>query len=112
MAKGNDFCAGLRGADSGQELPASIRSTKGADLFRAYCASCQGVDAKGNGPTASALKTKAPDLTPLAKKNGGTFPAARVRKTITGEDVIASHGSREMPIWGPIFHQMEEDIDR
>ena len=101
-----------RSAGSNQELPALIRSTKGADLFRAYCASCHGVDAKGNGPAASALKTKAPDLTSLERKNGGTFPAARVRKTITGEDVIASHGSREMPIWGPIFHQVEEDIDR
>jgi len=26
--------------------------------------------------------------------------------------VLAAHGSREMPIWGPIFHQIEEDIDR
>jgi mono/diheme cytochrome c family protein len=26
--------------------------------------------------------------------------------------MIASHGSREMPVWGPIFHQVEEDVDR
>jgi hypothetical protein len=47
----------------------------------------------------------------LAKKSGGQFPSARVRKTITGDDVLASHGSREMPIWGPIFHQVEADQD-
>ena len=29
-----------------------------------------------------------------------------------GEEVSASHGSREMPIWGPIFHQIESDVDR
>ena len=39
------------------------------------------------------------------------FPSARVRKMISGDEVLASHGSREMPIWGPIFHQVEEDRD-
>jgi mono/diheme cytochrome c family protein len=97
---------------SEQELPPLIRSTKGPDLFRAYCASCHGLDGKGDGPAASALKVKVPNLTLLAKNNGGTFSAARLRRTITGEEVMASHGSREMPIWGPIFHQVEEDIDR
>ena len=29
-----------------------------------------------------------------------------------GEEALASHGSREMPIWGPIFHQIEADVDR
>jgi len=39
------------------------------------------------------------------------FPAARVRRIIAGDDVSVSHGSREMPIWGPIFHQIENDQD-
>ena len=35
-----------------------------------------------------------------------------MRKIIVGEDVLISHGSREMPIWGPIFfHQIESDQD-
>lgn len=89
-----------------------IRSTAGPDLFRAYCASCHGSDAKGHGPAAAALKVRVPDLTRLAKDNAGKFPDARVRKTIMGDDVIAAHGSREMPVWGPIFHQIEEDVDR
>lgn len=99
-------------AASDQELPPLIRSVRGPDLFRAYCASCHGLDATGHGPAAPALKAKVPDLTILATKNGGKFPDARVRRTITGEDVLAAHGSREMPVWGPIFHQIEEDIDR
>jgi mono/diheme cytochrome c family protein len=93
------------------QLEQLIYSLKGPDLFRAHCAACHGSGAKGDGPLASALKTKVPDLTALAKNNGGQFPSARVRKTITGDDVLASHGSREMPIWGPIFHQIESDQD-
>ena len=94
-----------------EQLERLIYSVKGPDLFRAHCAACRGSDAKGGGPLASKLKTEPADLTQLAKKNGGQFPSARVRKTIMGDDVLASHGSREMPIWGPIFHQVEADQD-
>jgi mono/diheme cytochrome c family protein len=93
------------------QLEQLIYSVKGPDLFRAHCAACHGSDATGSGPLASALKAKPADLTALAKNNGGQFPSSRVRKTITGDDVLASHGSREMPIWGPIFHQIEADQD-
>ena len=85
-----------------QPLPPLIRSTKGPDLFRAYCASCHGINGKGNGPASVALKAKVPDLTILTKNNRGQFPEDRVRRTITGDDVVAAHGSREMPVWGPI----------
>ncbi len=88
-----------------------IYSIKGPDLYRAYCASCHGLTGRGDGPAAPALKAKIPDLTLLARNNGGVFPTARVRKMISGDEVLAAHGSREMPIWGPIFHQVEEDRD-
>lgn len=112
MLGGTGIAAQSKSAAGDQNLPPLIRSLNGADLFRAYCASCHGLDAKGDGPAAAALKSKPADLTVLAKKNGGVFPGPRVRKVIMGDDVIASHGSREMPIWGPIFHQIEEDVDR
>jgi mono/diheme cytochrome c family protein len=95
---------------SGQSV-GLIYSVKGQDLFQAYCASCHGASGRGAGPVAAALKTKPPDLTLLAEKNGGQFPRMKVRSTIAGDEVLASHGSREMPIWGPIFHQIEEDQD-
>jgi hypothetical protein len=60
---------------------------------------------------ASQLKATVPDPTLIAQKNHGTFPVARVRRIITGEGMIASHGSREMPVWGPIFSQLEVDVD-
>jgi mono/diheme cytochrome c family protein len=105
-------------AVSAQTMPAAgkqyerlIYSVKGPDLYRAHCSPCHGLNGKGGGPVAPALKTKPADLTVLAKNNGGTFPAERIRKFISGDEVLAAHGSREMPIWGPIFHQIEEDQD-
>jgi len=88
-----------------------IASVEGPDLFRAYCASCHGDDGKGNGPAAPALNVKPADLTTIARRNGGVFPSKRVRDIISGDDVIVAHGSREMPVWGPIFHQIEWDRD-
>jgi mono/diheme cytochrome c family protein len=88
-----------------------IFSVKGADLFRAYCASCHGADGKGNGPVAPALNSKPADLTTIAERNGGTFPAQRMHTIIAGDEIVIAHGSREMPIWGPIFHQVEWDQD-
>ncbi len=95
-----------------QQRQTLIRSVEGADSYRAYCASCHGKDGKGNGPVAPWLKATVPDLTLIASSNGGSFPAARVGRIVMGEGMIASHGSREMPVWGPIFHQIEGDVDR
>jgi mono/diheme cytochrome c family protein len=97
--------------ESEKQFPPLIRSVEGPDLFRAYCASCHGKDAKGNGPAAPSLKATVPDLTMIPRNEKGDFPAERVRRIIQGEGMLASHGSREMPIWGPIFHQVESDVD-
>jgi mono/diheme cytochrome c family protein len=98
--------------DSDQQFEQLIHSVEGPDLYRAYCASCHGIDAKGHGPAAAALKATVPDLTMLTENNRGEFPAKLVRNTIMGEEMLAVHGTREMPIWGPIFHQVEADVDR
>ena len=83
----------------------------GVDLFKEYCAVCHGNDAKGSGPAAEALKKRPADLTQLARKNGGTFPELHVMNFIKGQDVVAAHGSRDMPIWGSIFSQMSQNQD-
>lgn len=89
-----------------------IETLEGGALYVAYCASCHGRDARGNGPAAAALKVTPPDLTTLSQRNGGKFPRELVEKTILGEDPVAmAHGSREMPVWGPIFGQIEWDQD-
>jgi len=79
---------------------------EGKEMFTHYCASCHGKEGKGNGPAASALKKAPADLTTLASRNGGKFPDTRVYNFIEGSDELASHGSREMPIWGQVFRSM------
>jgi len=60
-----------------------------------------------------ALKPAVPDLTRLSQRNRGAFPAIHVRTTIMfgADELLLAHGSREMPIWGPIFHAIEFDRD-
>jgi mono/diheme cytochrome c family protein len=81
--------------------------TSGSEMFTAYCAVCHGPTGTGNGPAATALKKQPADLTQLSKKNGGSYPGLRVMNMIKGIDVVASHGSRDMPIWGKIFAERE-----
>jgi mono/diheme cytochrome c family protein len=77
--------------------------SSGKGMFDAYCASCHGSDAMGDGPAASALKMPTTNLTSLSMKNGGVFPAAHVAAVIQGDSMTAAHGSKDMPVWGPIF---------
>ena len=89
-----------------------IQSIKGPDLFRSYCSSCHGMDAKGGGPMTPSLKVMPSDLTKISARNGGMFPMARVERIISGEEQPATgHGSSAMPVWGPIFSQVTTDVD-
>jgi mono/diheme cytochrome c family protein len=84
---------------------------RGQKLYMEYCTSCHGADAKGNGPVASTLKTPPGDLTKITRE-GGKFPHARISMVIAGEvgqTEIAAHGTREMPVWGPIFRAIRPD---
>jgi mono/diheme cytochrome c family protein len=86
-----------------------IADVSGAATFSAYCTVCHGKSARGDGPAAKAL-TKAPaDLTQIAKRNAGKFSAVGVRMTLTGETELAAHGTRDMPMWGPLFRSIEGD---
>jgi len=75
----------------------------GKEMYTAYCAVCHGTDGKGAGPAASALKVPPTDLTVLSKNNGGKYPAMKVTATIRGEATTPAHGSKDMPVWGPLF---------
>lgn len=66
--------------------------------FETKCAVCHGLDAKGGGPYAEQLKSRLPDLTLLARNNGGVFPVNRTFETIEGAG--KGHGTRAMPVWG------------
>jgi mono/diheme cytochrome c family protein len=82
--------------------------SSGQGMYVAYCASCHGKDAKGEGPAAPALKAIPTNLTLLAAKNGGVFPETYVAQVIKGDTVTPAHGSKEMPVWGPVFLRMDQ----
>ena len=88
-----------------------INSIEGSALYKAYCSSCHGQDAKGGGPVQASLKVPPPDLTRIAMRRGGVFPLKEVSGIIAGQVGVTAHGSREMPVWGPIFSQVTVDQD-
>jgi len=83
-------------------------SNSGKEMFSSYCAVCHGTQGKGDGPAASAMKTPPNDLTVLAQKNGGKYPAAHVAAVIRGQATTPSHGTQEMPIWGPLLSSVSQ----
>jgi mono/diheme cytochrome c family protein len=104
-------CAmGFVSAQNKTESP-TVVALEGGEIFRDHCAVCHGKDGRGRGPATIALKDTVPDLTLIARRNGGLFPASRVKAFVDGTQQTAAHGSREMPVWGPIFHNFEWDQD-
>jgi mono/diheme cytochrome c family protein len=85
-------------------LSSSAVGQTGADLGKAEyyssCAVCHGLSGKGEGSFGEILKANMPDLTVIAKRNGGVFPVDRVMMNIDGRQTPRAHGTSEMPIWG------------
>lgn len=93
-----------------RETARPLTSIEGKDTYAAYCASCHGTTGTGNGPAAPALKVAPTDLTRLAALGGGKFDALKIEQLILGKSKVPlSHGSPDMPIWGPVFHAMSSD---
>lgn len=104
------FAAGVGYADQSSTkivIPVNRTSpTDGQQMFTSYCAPCHGVDGKGHGPAATALKTQPTDLTGLLKKNHGKFPDTHIVSILQFGSEVQAHGSAGMPVWGPILRQM------
>jgi len=79
----------------------------GATLYRHHCASCHGETGNGNGPLAPVLTVKPTDLRTITVRHQGDFPHELLGRIIGGEEVIAAHGTRVMPIWG---ERLQEDV--
>ena len=104
------FTLALAGALGAQEKPKIVSTVPPAIdpgnpqlMFQEYCAACHGREGRGNGPAAPALKTVPADLTRISARNGGKFPATKVRRYIEGLDEVPAHGSRDMPVWGQVL---------
>ena len=91
-------------ASAGDDLDVDeVTFDRGRRLYAENCASCHGVDARGDGLVARVLTKPVPDLTALASVNKGAFPTERVYRVIDGRVQIMAHGSRLMPVWGTEF---------
>ncbi len=92
--------AAISGCASQRTEQRPLAQLSGVELYEQLCASCHGVDAKGDGPVAPLVKIGVPDLTRLAYRAGGEFPAQEVLRTIDGRYERHAHGPRDMPVWG------------
>jgi mono/diheme cytochrome c family protein len=102
--------ASLSAQTAGAQPPTESR-VGGSSVFKTYCASCHGPSGRGDGPVAQFLKRKPADLTRIAERNKGTFPADRVFQMIDGRQVVKAHGDSQMPVWGDAFAKSTTDAD-
>jgi mono/diheme cytochrome c family protein len=97
------FPAILAIAAAAQAQTGSAADSSGDYLFRTYCASCHGLSARGDGPLAESMRRRPADLTGIAQRNNGVFPAAQVHRIIDGRQGVKGHGGPDMPVWGDVF---------
>jgi mono/diheme cytochrome c family protein len=57
-------------AEQQQQSPGEVVRV-GHHYFVRYCSACHGVEGRGDGPAASALRTPPADLTRIAQRRGG-----------------------------------------
>ena len=68
----------------------------GKAVYDENCLPCHGVTGMGDGPFADKLLSPPSDLTVLAERNGGTFPAQYVNDIVDGHG-RGDHFSGAMP---------------
>ena len=96
----------------GKTTSSGRNTVEGSKIFQSRCAVCHGTDGRGHGPDSVVLRHPVADLTLISQRSGGNFPYQRVKEIIQGEKTgLRFQGDREMPIWGPVFHEVESDQD-
>lgn len=78
---------------------AAHAAESGEVLYRRFCASCHGLEGRGDGPVAPALHERPTDLTRL------TTSRSVLMRQIDGRHAINAHGTAEMPVWGEVFEE-------
>ena len=87
-----------------EPTPAEQRVAAGRELYQTFCIACHGANGAG-GVLTPYLAPPPPDLRGITARNGGRFPHEKVESWIDGRDRVPSHGTREMPAWGPNFRK-------
>jgi mono/diheme cytochrome c family protein len=86
-------------------------AASGKEMYIEYCAACHRTNGKGTGPAASSMKAAPADLTQLAKKNDGKYPANHIAAVLKFGSGPGAHGSAEMPVWGALFKSLDKFHD-
>jgi hypothetical protein len=55
------------------------------------------------------LAVPVPDLTRIASRRGGSFPAEEIYRIVDGQAPLSAHGPRHMPVWGYEFFGDDAD---
>lgn len=86
---------------------ADYAAMSGEQLYRRFCASCHGLEGRGDGPVASSLRAEVPDLTVTSRRAREANQRDRIARIIDGRYIIGAHGTRLMPVWGEDFARLE-----
>ena len=93
-------CASLVVASVAFAGVTSAADHPGRAVYEQYCASCHGLTADGKGPVAEEMKISPADLRKLGQKYGTPIPKPKLRELIDGRQMVRSHGTADMPVWG------------
>jgi mono/diheme cytochrome c family protein len=104
------FCGAALAAQTAPPSGTRAVQDQGSSLYRMYCASCHGANARGDGPLAEVMKRRPPDLTEILKRNNGVFPKERIVEIVDGRRPVRGHGGPDMPVWGDAFKR-SIDVD-
>jgi len=74
--------------------------------YQHYCASCHGVEGRGDGPAAAAMTP------PPANLTTSTLNLMELMQVIDGRRTVRAHGTAAMPVWGEVFEQASSDDRR
>ena len=110
-------CAALGSAQTAGQAPSEADAERaravrrGEVLYRSYCQTCHGEEARGDGPLAEHLKVEPSNLRELGSRVGG-YSEAWLAQVIDGREEVRGHGTREMPVWGIGFWEPGLSGDR
>jgi mono/diheme cytochrome c family protein len=96
------------GAAGAAEQAQGAQAFEGKQKYDIYCATCHGAAGKGDGVLASSLRKRPADLTQLARKNQGKFPAEAIVTFIDGRTRDEAHTKSDMPVWGEVFSKSQD----
>jgi len=86
---------------------ADYAAMSGEELYRRFCASCHGMQGRGDGPVAASFRVEVPDLTQTASRMRGADMRDRIVRIIDGRYIVGAHGTRIMPVWGEDLARLE-----